>query len=70
VAVIALAAFNIMPIAGLAIIGASIVMFTGCVDPEEAYKSIDWRILFLIFGMLGLSIAMQKTDHDSRVEKK
>lgn len=61
VAVVVLASFNIMPIAGLAIIGASIVMFTGCVDPEEAFKSIDWRILFLIFGMLGLSIAMQKT---------
>lgn len=61
ISVVLLASLNIMPIAGLAIIGASIVMFTGCVDPEEAYKSIDWRILFLIFGMLGLSMAMEKT---------
>lgn len=61
IAVIALAAFQIMPISGAAILGAVAVMATKCVDPEEAYKSIDWRILFLIFGMLGLSMAMQKT---------
>lgn len=60
-AIIALAAFNIMPISGAAIIGAVAVMATKCVDPEEAYKAIDWKILFLIFGMLGLSMAMQKT---------
>lgn len=59
--VIILAALKIIPIAGAAIIGAVTVMATKCVDPDEAYKAIDWRILFLIFGMLGLSMAMQKT---------
>ena len=61
VAVITLAALKVLPIAGAAIIGAVVVMATKCVDPDEAYKSIDWKILFLIFGMLGLSMAMQKT---------
>lgn len=61
IGVMALAAMNVMPIAGLAIIGATIVMITRCVDPEEAFDAIDWRILFLIFGMLGLSIGMEKT---------
>lgn len=59
--VMILSAFEIMPIASLALIGAVVVMLTGCVDTEEAYHSIDWRILFLIFGMLGLSIGMEKT---------
>lgn len=59
--VVGLAAFGVMPIAGLALIGAVIVMLTGCVDADEAYQSIDWRILFLIFGMLGLSMGMEKT---------
>jgi di/tricarboxylate transporter len=59
--VMALAAFGVMPIAGLAVIGAVVVMMTGCVDPEEAFDAIDWRILFLIFGMLGVSLGMQET---------
>ncbi len=60
-AVMALAALGIMPIAGLAVIGAVTVMLTRCVDPEEAFDAIDWRILFLIFGMLGLSIGLDVT---------
>lgn len=56
-----LAALNVLPIAGLAVIGAVVVMITRCVDPEEAFDAIDWRILFLIFGMLGLSMGMEQT---------
>jgi len=59
--VMGLASINAMPIAGLAVIGAVIVMVTRCVDPEEAFDAIDWRILFLIFGMLGLSIGLETT---------
>lgn len=61
IAIMVLAALNILPIAGLAVIGASIVLLSRCVDPDEAFKSIDWNILFVIFGMLGLSIGLQKT---------
>jgi di/tricarboxylate transporter len=32
-----------------------------CVDTEEAYKSIDWRILVMIFAMLAISRAMEAT---------
>ena len=60
-AVVVLAALNVMPIAGLAVVGAVVVMLTRCVDPEEAFDAIDWRILFLIFGMLGLSMGMAAT---------
>ncbi len=60
-AVMLLAAFDVMPIAGLAVIGAVVVMMTRCVDPEEAFDAIDWRILFLIFGMLGVSLGMEET---------
>ncbi|MBQ0750278.1 MAG: SLC13 family permease [Roseovarius sp.] len=59
--VMGLAAFDVMPIAGLAVIGAVVVMMTRCVDPEEAFDAIDWRILFLIFGMLGLSMGLEET---------
>lgn len=60
-AVMILAALNVMSIAGLALIGAVVVMLTRCIDPEEAFDVIDWRILFLIFGMLGLSLGMERT---------
>ncbi|MCK9261480.1 MAG: SLC13 family permease [Azoarcus sp.] len=65
VGVMALAALNVMPIEGLAIIGAVIVVATGCLRADEAYKSIEWPILVLIFGMLAMSIAM----HDSGLDK-
>lgn len=60
-AVMGLAAFNVMPIAGLAVIGAVVVMMTRCLDPDDAFDAIDWRILFLIYGMLGLSVGLQET---------
>lgn len=60
-AVVGLAAFNIMPIAGLALIGAMFVILTRCVEPEKAYEAIEWRLLLIIFGTLSLSIAMDTT---------
>ena len=59
-AVMVLAALGVMPIEGLAIIAAAAVVATGCLEVEDAYKSIDWKILALIFGMLAISIAMSK----------
>lgn len=57
--VMLLAAFNVMPIEGLAMIGAAMVIATGCIKPDEAYKSIEWPIMILIFGMIAISIAMR-----------
>src|SRR3546814_2068552 len=59
-AVMVLAAFGVMPIEGLAIIGAAAVLATRCLDVEDAYKAVDWKILSLIFGMLAISIALEK----------
>ncbi|MCQ4346332.1 SLC13 family permease [Pseudomonas stutzeri] len=59
-AVMLLAAFGVMPIEGLAIIGAATVLATRCLDVDDAYKAVDWKILSLIFGMLAISVAMDK----------
>jgi di/tricarboxylate transporter len=59
--VMLLAAFNVMPIEGLALIGAVIVVATGCIRADEAYKAIEWPIVVLIFGMLAISIAMRES---------
>lgn len=60
-AVVLLAAFDVMPIAGLAFIGAATVVLSGCLTGEQAYKAVDWRLMMLIFGTLALSLAMEKT---------
>lgn len=61
IAIISAAAFGLMPIAGAAIIGAVLLLTFRCIEPQEAYRSIDWQILFLIFGMLAIGKAMQET---------
>jgi di/tricarboxylate transporter len=59
--VVALAALNVMPIAPLAILGVVLVLVTRCLDTEEAYEAVEWKIIFLIFGMLALGVALEKT---------
>ncbi len=59
--VVALATFNVMPIAALAVMAAVAVVALGCLDAEEAYEAVDWKIIFLIFGMLALGMALEKT---------
>jgi di/tricarboxylate transporter len=46
----------------LAMVIASVAMvLTGCLSIEEAHKSIDWRTVFLVAGMLPLGMAMEAT---------
>ncbi|MBK6617222.1 MAG: hypothetical protein RI993_1280 [Pseudomonadota bacterium] len=59
--VMLLAAFKVMPIEALAIIGVAVVLVTGCVRSDEAYKAIEWPLIILIFGMLAISIAMRES---------
>ena len=52
---------DVMPIQLGAIAGAVFLCLTGCIKPKEAYESIEWNLLFVIFGMLALGLAMQAT---------
>ena len=49
------------PIAVAAVVGGTIMVLSGCLNMEEAYRAIDWRAIFLIAGMLPLGTAMQDT---------
>lgn len=55
------AVFGWLPIAISAIIGVALMIITGCLTMEEAYRSIEWKAIFLIAGMLPLGIAMEQT---------
>jgi di/tricarboxylate transporter len=58
-AVILLASFEVMPISALALIAAVVVIVGGCLDADEAYASLRWPMLMLIFGSLALGKAME-----------
>jgi di/tricarboxylate transporter len=60
-AVVMAAGFNLLSITSAAIIGAVLAVMTGCLDLRGAYKAVEWNVLFLIYGMLGIGMAMQKT---------
>ncbi len=47
-----------LPIAISAVLGATAMVVTRCLDMEDAYRAIDWRAIFLIAGMLPLGVAM------------
>lgn len=67
IGVVATVSFNLMPITAAAIIGVAVILISGVIRPKEAYDSIDWSILVLIYGMLGIGSAMQSTGVDNRI---
>ena len=50
-----------IPIVQLALISSLIVLITRCVEPQEAYRAVEWKVVFMIFGMLGLGMAIEKS---------
>ncbi len=61
VGVVVLAAFQVLPIASLALVAAVAVIVFRCIDPAEAYQAVEWKVIFLIFGMLAVGFAVEKT---------
>jgi di/tricarboxylate transporter len=61
VLVLALVTLASFPIATAMVIGAVVVVLSGCLTMDEAYQSIEWRSVFLIAGMLPLGMAMETT---------
>ncbi|MEM9724121.1 MAG: SLC13 family permease [Pseudomonadota bacterium] len=55
------AAFGLAPIVVLAGAGAALAVALGCVTLSQAARAVDWRLIAMIFGMLGLSLGLEKT---------
>ncbi len=60
-AVVATAALGLLPIVTSAIIGSVLLVLTKCITLEEAYAAIEWRVIFLLAGVLTLGVALEKT---------
>jgi di/tricarboxylate transporter len=50
-----------VPIYIAAVVGAALMVLTGCLTMDEAYRQIEWKAVFLIAGMLPLGTALDKT---------
>ena len=37
------------------------MLLTGCLDTEEAYEAIDWKVILLLAGVLPLGLALQSS---------
>ncbi len=58
---VVLAALQVMPIVGLALLAAIAMILGRCVEPTDAYRSVQWNIVLLIIGMLIFGRAMEDT---------
>ena len=60
-AVVLFSALNIMPIFGVALIAVAFILLTRCIDAEEAFAAVDGRLLALIFSMLAVGAALERS---------
>jgi di/tricarboxylate transporter len=52
---------QIVPPAEALLVGALAAILTGCLNIDEAYRAVEWRVIFTIAGMLPLSTALATT---------
>ncbi len=60
-AVVGLAALNLIPILVSSLMGAILMVITGCLKPVELYGAVRWNIIFLLAGLTPLGIAMENS---------
>jgi di/tricarboxylate transporter len=58
---VAAATLGLLPIVGSAILGSVLLVLTRCLTLEEAYQAIEWRVIFLLGGILPLGLALEST---------
>ncbi len=61
VALVALAGLGVAPIFLLSILAVATVLITRCIDADEAFASVDGRLLTLIFAMLAIGVALESS---------
>jgi len=57
--IVGFAAFGVAPILALAVVAVALVLFTRCIDADEAFSFVEGRLLALIFAMLAIGAALE-----------
>ena len=57
--IILLASLEILPIMVAAIMGSMFLVVTRCITMEEAYTAIDWKVIFLLAGAIGMGVGLE-----------
>ncbi|HYP25811.1 MAG TPA: SLC13 family permease [Blastocatellia bacterium] len=58
---IALGTFKVLPFASAMLIGTLLMFLSRTITPEEAYQTIEWRIIILIGSMIAFGAAMENS---------
>jgi di/tricarboxylate transporter len=58
---LAVGAANLVPLPVAVLTGAAVVMASRALTPEEAYRTVEWKLLIFIGGILALGAAMERT---------
>ena len=61
VAVVAAAALNLTTILMSGMMGCLLLVTTAILKPDEAYQAIDWKVIFMMAGVLSMGQALEKT---------
>ena len=67
VGVIGAATAGLAPIVLSAIVGVLALLLTRVITPEEAYAAVEWKVIFLLAGVLSMGSALQKTGGDQMI---
>ena len=67
IVVLLVAIFELMPTSEAMLFGVAALALTRCISLDEAYRAIEWRVIFLIAGMLPISIALVNTGLGARI---
>jgi di/tricarboxylate transporter len=58
-AIVVVATLGWFEIVEAAVVGAVLLVLTGCISRRNVYRSIDWQVIFLLAGLIPLGVAMQ-----------
>lgn len=57
--VVTTAALGLYTVAEAAVVGSVLMVLTGCLPIRKIYSEIDWRVIFLLAGLIPLGIALE-----------
>ncbi len=61
IAVVLVASLNITSILISAMVGALMMVVLGILKPIDAYKAVEWKVIFMMAGVLSMGTALEKT---------